>query len=219
MIHGYLQSNVKEHKQKQAEQFMEQFQRRIQNINGTIQQLQERLEASVTARVKGTLTATLNKLQQLRRRVAAGVSESGLAEALDELEDAVDDIEEGVEALGSKYATHIKSMNQVEAKIRVLNTTAHRLANKGKDISGFQGEMDDAEGLLEQLRERFAAGEIDDIGGLLDEAKESFKDAQRRLQNEKFSDNKERIKERIENTIQEKLQSKRGRSTNSHGSP
>jgi len=218
-IHGYLQSNVKEHKQKQAEQFMEQFQRRIQNINGTIQQLREMLEAGVTARVKGTLTATLNKLQQLRRRIAAGMSESDLADVLDELEDAVDDIEEGIEALGSKYATQIKSMNHVEAKIRVLNKTAHRLALKGEDISGFQGEMDDAEGLLEQLRESFAAGDIDDIGGLLDEAEESFKDAKKSLQREKFTDNKERIKERIENKIQEKLQSGRGVGGNSTGGP
>jgi len=218
-IHGYLQSKVKDHKQKQAEQFMEQFQRRIQNINGTIQQLQERLEAGVTARVKGTLTATLNKLQQLRRRIAAGMNESDLADVLGELEDAVDDIEEGVEALGSKYATQIKSMNHVEAKIRVLNKTAHRLALKGEDISGFQGEMDDAEGLLEQLRERFAAGDIDDIGGLLEEAEESFKDARKSLQRERVSEIKERITEMIENKIQEKLQSGRGVGGNSPGGP
>ena len=218
-IHGYLQSKVKENKQKQAEQFMEQFQRRIQNINGTIQQLQERLEAGVTARVKGTLTATLNKLQQLRRRIAAGMNESDLADVLGELEDAVDDIEEGVEALGSKYATQIKSMNHVEAKIRVLNKTAHRLALKGEDISGFQGEMDDAEGLLEQLRERFAAGDIDDIGGLLEEAEESFKDARKSLQRERVSEIKERITEMIENKIQEKLQSGRGVGGNSTGGP
>jgi len=218
-IHGYLQSKVKEHKQKQTEQFMEQFQRRIQNINGTIHQLQEMLEAGVTARVKGTLTATLNKLQQLKRRVAAGMNESDLADVLGELEDAVDDIEEGVEALGSKYATKIKTMNHVEAKIRVLNKTAHRLALKGEDISGFQGEMDDAEGLLEQLRAKFAAGEIDDIGGLLEEAEESFKDARKSLQRERVSEIKERITEMIENKIQEKLQSGRGVGGNSTGGP
>ena len=213
-IHGYLQSKVKEHKQKQAEQFMEQFQRRIQNINGTIQQLQERLEAGVTARVKGILTATLNKLQQLRRHVAAGVSESDLAEALDELEDAVDDIENGVETLGKRYGTQIKSMNQLEAKIRVLNKTAHRLTLTGEDISGFQGEMDDAEGLLEQLRERFATGEIDNIGGLLEEAEESYKDARTSLQREMVSEIIERIQEKIANKIQEKLQSLGRRQTN-----
>ena len=218
-IHGYLQSKVKEHKQKQAEQFMEQFQRRIQNINGTIQQLQERLEAGVTARVKGILTATLNKLQQLRRHVAAGVSESDLAEALDELEDAVDDIENGVETLGKRYGTQIKSMNQLEAKIRVLNKTAHRLTLTGEDISGFQGEMDDAEGLLEQLRERFATGEIDNIGGLLEEAEESYKDARKSLQREMVSEIIERIQEQIANKIQEKLQSFGRRQTNSTGGP
>ena len=218
-IHGYLQSTVKEHKQKKAEQFMEQFQRRIQNVNGTLLRLQERLEEGVTARVRGVLTSTMNKLQQLRRRMAAGMSSDDLEAALDELEGTVEDIEEGIEGLGKNYANKIKSMNQVEARIQVLNKTAQRLARKGQDISGFQGEMDDAEGLLNQLRERFQAGDIDDIGELLDDAQDSFKEAHRRLQREKQSENIERIKEKIENNIQEKLQSQKGRGGNSSQGP
>jgi ABC-type transporter Mla subunit MlaD len=214
-IHGYLQSTVKEHKQKKAEQFVEQFQRRIQDVNGTLLRLQERLEEGVTARVRGVLTSSMNRLQQLRRRMAAGMSSDDLEDALDELEDTVEDIEDGIEGLGRNYASQIKSMNQVEAKIRVLNKTARRLADKGKDISGFEGEMDDAEGLLAQLRERFQAGNIEDIGDLLDDAKDSFKKAKKRLQEDKFSE----IKERIATKIQEQLQFRRGMGGNSTGGP
>jgi tetratricopeptide (TPR) repeat protein len=218
-IHGYLRSTVEEHKRKKAEQFVEQFQRRIQNVNGTLLRLQERLEEGVTSRVRGVLTSTMNKLQQLRRRMAAGMSSEDLEDALDELEGTVEDIEEGIDGLGKKYANQIKSMNQVEARIMVLNKTAQRLAWKGQDLSGFQGEMDDAEGLLNQLRERFQAGDIDDIGGLLDDAKDSFKEAHRRLQREWQSEIKERIREKIENNIQEKLQSQKGRGGNSSQGP
>jgi tetratricopeptide (TPR) repeat protein len=218
-IHGYLQSRVKEHKQRKAEQFMEQFQRRIQDVNGTLLRLQERLEEGVTSRVRGVLTSAMSKLQQLRRRMAAGMSSEDLEDALDELEGTVEDIEEGIDGLGEKYANQIKSMNQVEARIRVLNQTAQRLAWKGQDISGFQGEMDDAEGLMNQLRERFQAGDIDDIGELLDDAKNRFKEAQRRLQIEKHLENIERIKEKIVNSIQEKLQFQKGRGGNSSQGP
>jgi DNA-binding transcriptional MerR regulator len=218
-IHGYLQSRVKEHKQKKAEQFMEQFQRRIQDVNGTLLRLQERLEEGVTSRVRGVLTSTMNKLQQLRRRMATGLSYEEFDEDLDDLEGMVEDMEEGIDWLGKKYANQIKSMNQVEARIRVLNKTAQRLAMKGQDISGFQGEMDDAEGLLNQLRARFQAGDIDDIGKLLDDAKDSFKEAHRRLQREWQSEIKERIREKIENNIQEKLQSQKGRGGNSSQGP
>lgn len=218
-IHGYLQSNFKEHKQKKAEQFMEQFQRRIQDVNGTLLRLQERLEEGVTSRVRGVLTSTMNKLQQLRRRIAAGMSSKDLEDTLDELEGTVEDIEEGIDGLGKNYANKIKSMNQMEARIQVLNKTAQRLAWKGHDISGFQGEMDDAEGLLNQLRQRFQAGDIDDIGGLLDDAKNRYKEAHRRLQRERQSETKERIREKIENNIQEKLQSKKGRGGNSSQGP
>ncbi len=218
-IHGYLQSRVEEHKKKKAEQFMEQFQRRIQDVNGTLLRLQERLEEGVTSRVRGVLTSTMNKLQQLRRRMATGMSSEALEDALDELEGTVEDIEEGIDWLGKKYANQIKSMNQVEARIRVLNKTAQRLAWKGQDISGFQGEMDDAEGILNQLRQRFQAGDIDDIGELLDDAKNRFKEAQRRLQIEWQSEIKERIREKIESNIQEKLQSQMGRGGNSTQGP
>jgi hypothetical protein len=218
-IHGYLQSNMKEHKQKKAEQFMEQFQRRIQDVDGTLLRLQERLEEGVTSRVRGVLTSAMNKLQQLRRRMAAGMSSDDLEATLDELEGTVEDIEEGIDGLGKKYSNSIKSMNQVEARIRVLNKTAQRLTRKGQDISSFQGEMDDAEGLLNQLRQRFQAGDIDDIGGLLDDAKNSFKEARRCLQREWQSEIKERIREKIESNIQEKLQFQKGRGGNSSQGP
>jgi hypothetical protein len=46
-INGLLQSTIKAHKEKQAEQFMEQFQRRIQNMNGTIARIQRLKNCSI----------------------------------------------------------------------------------------------------------------------------------------------------------------------------
>ena len=218
-IQGYIQSKVEEHKTRQAEQFMEQFQRRIQSINGTIERLRESLQENVTSRVRGVITATMNRLQQLRRKIAAGLSEADLEEALEDLEEAVEDIEEGVETLGERYSANIKSMNQVEAKIRVLNKTAERLARKGEDVAGFQSQMADAEGYLEQLRERFQAGDFEDIGEMLEEAHERFREAQRNLKESSLSQLKERIKEQMLDRIQEKLHSPGGGRTNSTGGP
>ena len=85
-INGLLQSTIKAHKEKQAKQFMEQFQRRIQNMNGTITRIQDKLEGANAQNFQNTLNRTAAKLQRLRGRL----SEDELEDVLDELDDAVE---------------------------------------------------------------------------------------------------------------------------------
>jgi len=89
---GWLHSTAKKVKLTRAEHFMEQFQRHIQNINGTLLRIQERLEVDVTARARGVLKSTMNRLNQLRRRMDVKMIDGDLDVALDELENMVEDI-------------------------------------------------------------------------------------------------------------------------------
>ena len=143
---GWLRSTAKKVKQTRAEKFMEQFQRQIQNVNGTLLRLQERIDASVTSSVRGGLTSTMNRLQQMRRRMTGDELEA----ALDELEGMVKEIEESIEVLGKNYANKIKSMNRFEAKIRVLNATANRLRQKGVEVPEL-ADLETAEDMLEDV--------------------------------------------------------------------
>jgi len=143
---GWLRSTAKKVKQTRAEKFMEQFQRQIQNVNGTLLRLQERLDAGVTSSVRGGLTSTMNRLQQMRRRMVGDELEA----ALDELEGMVKEIEESIEVLGKNYANKIKSMNRFEAKIRVLNATANRLRQKGVEVPEL-ADLETAEDMLEDV--------------------------------------------------------------------
>ncbi|UCH58075.1 MAG: hypothetical protein JSV18_04040 [Candidatus Bathyarchaeota archaeon] len=211
-VHGYLQSRMKERKEKQAEQFLEQFQRRIQNINGTLERLRERLEEGKTSQVKGALEATARKLNRIRSRLTI----DDLEDLLDELEEAVEEIEEELDQLnGEGYSNQIKSMNRVEARIRVLNKTAEKLARKGWDISNVQDELNDAEGLLEDLKKELELGNLDIVGDLLEEAEECFKQVRKNLQRSKAEQNKERVIEKI----WEKLQSSKDKGSKSNLGP
>lgn len=163
---GWLHSTAKKVKLTRTERFMAQFQRQIQNVNGTLLRLQERLGAGVTASVRGVLTSSMNRLQQLRRRMT---DNGDLEAALDELEDMVGEIEGSVGGLGKNYANKIKSMNRFEAKIRVLNATSQRLSGKGCDTTAVDEDLDVADSLLEEIIELLEESDTGAAEGLIEE--------------------------------------------------
>jgi chromosome segregation ATPase len=172
-INGLLQSTVKAHKEKQAEQFMEQFQRRIQNMNGTITMIQDRLEGANAQNFQNTLNRTAEKLQCLRERL----SEDDLDDVLDELDDAVEEVEDDLDELnGEGFSAQIKNLNKVEAKIWTLNRTAERLRERGWNTTDTDEELEDADDLLEDLKEMLEEGETDSVKDFLEDMENRFED-------------------------------------------
>jgi len=183
-INGLLQSTIKAHKEKQAEQFMEQFQRRIQNMNGTIARIQDRLEGVKSQNFQNTLNRTAEKLQRLRGRL----SEDDLEDVLDELDDAVEEVEDDLDELnGEGFSAQIKNLNKVEAKIRTLNRTAERLRDRGWDTTDTDQELADADDLLEDLKDMLEEGETESVKEFLEDVEDRFEDLKDEL--------KERLKE------------------------
>ena len=162
---GWLHSTAKKVKLTRTERFMEQFQRQIQNVNGTLLRLRERLGAGVTAGVRGVLTSSMNRLQQLRRRMA---DNGDLEAALDELEGMVGEIEEGIGGLGENYANEIRSVNRFEARIRVLNATANRLRQRGMDVPEMEN-LTVADSLLDDVVDLLGEGEMGAAEGIFGE--------------------------------------------------
>jgi len=162
---GWLNSTAKKVKLTKTERFMEQFQRQIQNVNGTLLRLQERLGAGVTASIRGGLTSFMNRIQQLRRRMAG----YDLEAALDELEDIVEGIEGNIEGLGKNYANKIKSMNRFEAKIRALNATSQRLSGKGYDTTTVDEDLKVADSRLKEIIDLLEEGKTGEAERLIEE--------------------------------------------------
>ncbi len=174
-IHGYIESNLKERKEKQTEQFLEQFQRRVEKITGVLEGLQESLEAGKTQRVQAVLRSTAQKLLRLSDSLGGG----DLAGVLDDLEDAVDELEEGIDELnGEGLSKLIKSANRFDAKIDSLNRTLQRFADAGFETSELEEYVDDATGLLEEIEAAIREGDEEEAEELLDEAEELIDEAQ-----------------------------------------
>jgi len=174
-IHGFIQSTIKVRKEKQTEQFMEQFQRRVAKITGVLESLQDSLEAGKTQRVQAVLRSTAQKLLRLSDSLAGGDLEG----VIDEMEDAVDELEDGIDELnGEGLSSQLKSANRFEARIESLNNTLRRLAEAGFETSELDEYMTDAEGLLARIEAEVRAGNEEEAEELIEEAEDLIEEAQ-----------------------------------------
>jgi HEPN domain-containing protein len=174
-LHGYIESKVKERKEKQTEQFLEQFQRRVEKITGVLEGLQESLEAGKTQRVQAVLQSTAQKLL----RLSGSLGGEDLEDVLDDMEDAVDEFEDGIDELnGEGFSKQIKSVNRFEAKIESLSKTLQRFGENGFETSKLDEYVTEAKGLLARIEVEVRAGNEEVAKELVEEAEEVIEEAQ-----------------------------------------
>jgi len=179
--HGFIESKVKERKEKQAEKFLEQFQRRVEKITGVLESLQDSLEAGKTQRVQAVLQSTARKLLRLSDSLGGG----DLEDILDEMQDTVDELEDGIDELnGAGLSRQLKSANRFDAQIESLTKTIQRLADAGFETSEFEEKLAYAQDLLARIEETIREGDkeaaedlIDELEEIIDELKDDIDEA------------------------------------------
>jgi uncharacterized phage infection (PIP) family protein YhgE len=198
---GLLHSTaVKRHKLEVTERFMEQVQNRVVTLNDTILKLRERLEAEKTMMVGHVLGNVYRKVERLRARL----STDNVTDLLDELEDAVDEIDENLDELnGRGTSTNLKSMNVVEARIKVLSKSAERLRRKGRDTSDVDEELEAATGLLKRMMEQLQEGNSTAAQNTLDDIKKKYEELRGNLELPILNQIKEKLVEQIQKRLQD----------------
>jgi hypothetical protein len=182
-INGILQNMVKARKEWRANLFMEQFQRRISYMNGTISKIRFNLDGVKAQNFEYILNVTSEKLQNLRARI----SEDDMEDVLNELDDVVEEVEDGLNELnGGGFSIQIKNLNVFEATICTLNTTVERLRRSGWNITDKEEELEDAEKLLNDLKGLLEEGEIASVKYFLDDAQVRFDDLKNELNEEQI---------------------------------
>jgi hypothetical protein len=175
-IHGFIESKVKERKEKQTEQFLNQFQRQVGKITEVLEGLQESLEAGKTQRVRAVLQATAQKLLRLSDRLGG----EDIEDILDEVEDAVDNLDDGIDELnGEGLSRQIKYANRFEAKIESLNRTLQRYAEAGFETDELDEYMAEANGLLARIEAEVRAGNDEEAEELIEEAEDLIEEVGR----------------------------------------
>ncbi len=168
-IHGFIESRIKDRKEKQTEQFLEQFQRRVDKITGVLEGLQVSLKAGQTQRVQAVLRSTAQRLLRLSDSIAGG----DLEDVLDDMEDAVDELEDGLDELnGAGLSSQIKSANRFEAKIESLIRSLMMLSEKGFNTSEIDDEIAHAYDLLGEIEDKLREGDEESAEEILETVEE-----------------------------------------------
>ncbi len=174
-IHGFIESKIKERRERQTEQFLAQFQRRVEKITGVLEGLQGSLEAGKTRRVQAVLRSTAQRLLRLSDTLSSG----NMTDVLDDLDDAVEALDDGLDELnGEGLSKQIKSANRFEAKIESLKRSLERLTNAGYNTSELDEYLTEAQNLLSQIEQKLQEGDEDAAEELIGDAEELIKEAQ-----------------------------------------
>ena len=214
---GLMSSTVRAYKERRAQQFMEQVQSNIRNINGTIERLQTSLEAGRTNQVRAVLSNVVMKVQSLQERLSSG----NLDVSLDELHAAVNSIKAGLDELDGETATQIRALNMVEAKMRALNASAYKIMQRYANNTDVQSEVDALltrnREMFDEITEEIKAGNADAVRNLLREANSNVVEASKNVRSSIKEATQEQSQTRPGSSSQDGTQTQERPGTQSQG--
>jgi hypothetical protein len=164
---GYLNRSAKKQK---AANFIENVEEQINSMEDKIIRIGDRLAKGKL--VLAALQARMRQLIRMRERLTEGEVE----EVVEALDDLIEGIDEDLGNLnGEGTVAKFKAMNRLEARIRVLNATAERLADRGVDTSELDDQLESAEALVEEMMDKMSEGGTEEAEDLLEEVEDGLK--------------------------------------------
>ena len=176
-LRGFVNSVIKRHKAAKAERFMEQAQERFQGLRAKIESLEGNLTLAGAQKVKDALTHAAGRMNGFKNRL----SNENMSDVLDDLQFLVDEVDDELDDIdGEEVSRALKGANALQARLGVLRQTQARLIRKYGNATEVNGDLEDVEGLIEEIMERVQAGRPDNAGDVLKEAKKLTQEAQKR---------------------------------------
>ena len=176
-LRGIVTSVIKRHKTAKAERFMEQAQERFQGLRAKIESLEGNVTLAGAQKVKEALTHAAGRMNGFKNRL----SNETVNDVLEDLQSLVDEVDDEIDDIdGEEVSRAIKGANALEARLNVLRRTQARLIKKYGNATEVNGDLEDVEGLLEEILERVRAGRPENAGNVLKEAKKLAQDAQKK---------------------------------------
>jgi hypothetical protein len=176
-LRGFVTSVIKRHKAAKAERFMEQAEARFQGLRAKIEGLEGNLTLAGAQKVKNALTQAAGRMNGFRNRL----SNETVNDVLDDLQSLVDEVNDEIDDIdGEEVSRAIKGANALEARLSVLRRTQARLVKKYGNATEVNGDLEDVEGLLEEILAKVRAGRPENAGNVLKEAKKLAQEAQKK---------------------------------------
>ena len=174
-LKGFVNSVIKRHKVAKAEKFMKQAQARFQGLRANIESLEGNLTLAGAQKVKNALTQAAGKMNGFKNRL----SNEDVNDVLEDLQSLVDEVDDELDDIdGAEVSKALKGANALQARLGVLRQTQARLTLKYGNATQVNGDLEDVEGLLEEIMEKVQSGRPDNAGNVLKEAKKLAQEAQ-----------------------------------------
>ena len=176
-LKGFVNSIIKRHKTAKAEKFMEQAEARFQGLRDKIEGLEGNLTLANATRVKNALTQAAGRMNGFKDRL----SNENMSDVLEDLQSLVDEVDDELDDIdGDEVSQALKGATALEARLIVLRKTQARLDRKYGNATEVNGDLEDVEGLIEEILEKVQAGRPQNARDVLKTAKELALEAQKK---------------------------------------
>ncbi len=176
-LKGFVNSIIKRHKTAKAEKFMEQAEARFQGLRDKIEGLEGNLTLANATRVKNALTQAAGRMNGFKDRL----SNENMSDVLEDLQSLVDGVDDELDDIdGDEVSQALKGATALEARLIVLRKTQARLDRKYGNATEVNGDLEDVEGLIEEILEKVQAGRPQNARDVLKTAKELALEAQKK---------------------------------------
>jgi RNA binding exosome subunit len=147
-------------------QLMTQYQANLQERMRTMRETVENITDQLSEGDADKLWRTLENAERKLERIRARLNGSDVKGAIDEAEEAEDDLEDGLDGLNNTAAGQmLKTVYKLEAKLQKMEQIRARKAEKGKNLLGDDDAINAAKGNLNQWRQNMKGGKFSEDDG------------------------------------------------------
>jgi len=196
---------INAHKEQvRVESYVDQLKTRIKSLNGTIDSLLPTLNATNVKNVKAKLTIAVANAERIKNLIKVG----NATDLLNALEVTARNIGRDLVSLnGNNTGVKLTVLNQIEAKVQVMQKSAEKLAERGMEYADIHVEASNAEAVMEQLKESLTEGKM----GEFDEIAENIRARLSNLTVKLSLSTVNRIKSEIVSNVKDAIKTNRER--------
>ena len=143
-------------------QYQANLRERMRNMRVTVENITDQLSEGDASKLRRTLENAERKMERIRTKLNG----SDIKGAIDEAEEAEDDLEDGLDDLNNTAAGQmLKTVYKLEAKLQKMEQSRARKVEKGKNFLGDDNAIDAAKGNLNQWKQNMKGGKFSEDGG------------------------------------------------------
>ena len=154
-LNATTSEEIEEARVKLIQRFQERFRERLNLMYDNLNNMTGSLSDGDAVKARNTIQKAEDKLLRIQERISQGEYD----EAVDDLENATDPMDEGFKGMKDAFAGQtLRTMNKLEAKVQKLVEEHERKRARGEDTGELDGLIDELRGNINRSRNEVKTG-------------------------------------------------------------